>query len=61
LISFTLGEIAINALIGVIFGSRAMAFNLLVSAIATLMFETVNYLEHYGLQRKLLPGADHVY
>jgi alkane 1-monooxygenase len=38
-----------------------MAFNLLVSVITTLMFEAVNYLEHYGLQRKLLPGTDKVY
>ena len=50
-----------NALIGIFFGTKAMAFNLFVSAIATLMFETVNYLEHYGLYRKLLPGAHHVY
>jgi alkane 1-monooxygenase len=38
-----------------------MGFNLVVSVIATLMFETVNYLEHYGLQRKLIPGAENVY
>ena len=61
MISFTLAEIALNALIGICLGSRAMAFNLLVSAITTLMFEAVNYLEHYGLQRKLLPGTDKVY
>ncbi len=61
LISFSLGEIAMNAFIGICFGTKAMAFNLVVSAVATLMFETVNYLEHYGLQRKLLPGADNVY
>ena len=61
LITFTAGEILFNALIGYIFGTKAMCFNLVVSLIATLMFETVNYLEHYGLQRKLLPGADNVY
>ena len=61
MISFSLAEIAMNALIGIFFGTKAMVFNLAVSAVGTLMFETVNYLEHYGLQRKLLPGADNVY
>jgi alkane 1-monooxygenase len=61
LITFTAGEILFNALIGYAFGTKALCFNLVVSMIATLMFETVNYLEHYGLQRKLLPGAENVY
>ncbi len=61
MITFTLGEIIYNALIWYCFGNRALCFNLTVSLIATLMFETVNYLEHYGLHRKLLPGTDKVY
>lgn len=47
--------------IGVFFGLFAMAFNLLVSLLTTLMFETVNYLEHYGLSRKLINGSDSIY
>ena len=26
-----------------------------------MMFESVNYLEHYGLQRKLMPGYTDIY
>ena len=61
LITFTAGEILYNALIGYIFGTKGMVFNLVVSLITTLLFETVNYLEHYGLQRKLIPGSEDVY
>ena len=61
LITFTAGEILYNALIGYIFGIKGMVFNLVVSLITTLLFETVNYLEHYGLQRKLIPGSEDVY
>ena len=25
--------------------------------IVALMYETINYVEHYGLMRKLLPGG----
>jgi alkane 1-monooxygenase len=42
-------------------GTRTLGFHLLVSAIITLMFEAVNYIEHYGLQRKLIPGSESVY
>jgi alkane 1-monooxygenase len=48
-------------LIYLIFGSRALVFHIIVSCLVTLMFEAVNYLEHYGLQRKLIPGSDSVY
>jgi alkane 1-monooxygenase len=49
MISFTVGQIIYNALIWYFFGDRALCFNLLISFFTTLMFETVNYLEHYGL------------
>ena len=31
------------------------------SLAVTLMLEAINYLEHYGLERKLLPGSSDVY
>jgi len=43
------------------FGLRALVFHFIVSFTITLMFEAVNYLEHYGLQRKLIDGSDSVY
>jgi alkane 1-monooxygenase len=42
-------------------GTRALIFHCIVSSTITLMFEAVNYLEHYGLQRKLIEGSDSVY
>ena len=61
IITFSFGQIIYFAIIGAIFGVKALLFNLLVSYLALMMFESVNYLEHYGLSRKLLPGADQVY
>ena len=61
MITFVLGEAAYLGLVYYIFGFKALGFHLLYSVIITLMFETVNYLEHYGLQRKLLPGSTDVY
>ncbi len=48
-------------MIGYLFGARALCFNLLVSYLTTMMFESVNYLEHYGLERKLIPGSENVF
>ena len=61
MITFVLGQAAYLGLVYYIFGGRALSFHLLYSLIMTLMFETVNYLEHYGLQRKLIPGSTDVY
>jgi alkane 1-monooxygenase len=41
-----------------VFGGRAVVFHLIYSAIVTLMFEAVNYLEHYGLMRKKLDPSN---
>ena len=35
-----------------IFGKNAIIFSLIYSAITIFMIETVNYIEHYGLERK---------
>src|SRR5262249_39428996 len=46
------------ALLGVAFGPRAMAFFLAQSFVAIAFLETVNYMEHYGLERRLIrPGV----
>lgn len=57
MITFSLGQAAYLCLVYYIFGAKALGFHLLYSLIVSLMFETVNYLEHYGLVRKLLPGS----
>ncbi|TNV78363.1 hypothetical protein FGO68_gene1002 [Halteria grandinella] len=52
LITFNLAQAAWIGIVYSIFGGRAAVFHLIYSAIVTLMFEAVNYLEHYGLERK---------
>ena len=49
---------ALAAAIGLLAGPRAMAFFLGQSAVAIGFLETVNYIEHYGLRRRLIsPGV----
>lgn len=44
--------------VGILFSVQAMLAYLVVGLLGILMLETVNYLEHYGLQRKeLRPGV----
>jgi len=40
--------------VGIIFGWKACGYYLLAAVIGFLLLETVNYIEHYGLQRKNL-------
>ena len=47
-----------TAAIGLVGGPRAMAFFLGQSAVAIAFLETINYIEHYGLRRRLVgPGV----
>ena len=40
------------------FGARGLVYFLLQSAVAVAFLETVNYIEHYGLERRLVrPGS----
>jgi alkane 1-monooxygenase len=49
---------AAAAALGVGFGPRAVWFFVAQSAVAVGFLETVNYIEHYGLQRRLVaPGV----
>lgn len=56
-ITFNVGQLAYLGIIWAIFGLRALVFHCILSIIITLMFEAVNYLEHYGLQRKLIDSV----
>ena len=60
-ITFNVGQLVYLGVIWAIMGTRTLIFHMVVSSIITLMFETVNYIEHYGLLRKLIPGSDSVY
>src|SRR5687768_16314298 len=45
---------AVAATLGLAFGPRAVAFFFGQSAMAVMLLEAVNYIEHYGLERKKL-------
>ena len=45
-------SIAMAAGVGLCLGGQALAFFLIQACTAVLLFESVNYLEHYGLERR---------
>jgi alkane 1-monooxygenase len=54
MIQFSLIQIAFLALIFFIFGWLATVYFIAAAVIGFLLLETVNYIEHYGLQRKVV-------
>jgi len=54
MIQFHLIQIAFVALLFFVFGWLVTLYFLAAAAIGILLLETVNYIEHYGLQRKAL-------
>ncbi len=52
MIQFRLIQIAFMCLIFFVFGGLVTLYFLLAALIGILLLETVNYIEHYGLQRK---------
>lgn len=61
LITFNIGHILYLSFIYAVFGLKATLFHIMYSLAVTLMLEAINYLEHYGLEPKLLPGSSDVY
>lgn len=58
MIQFHVIQLAVIVAVGLFISLQAMIAYLVVSLIGILMLETVNYLEHYGLQRKeIRPGV----
>lgn len=52
MIQFTLIQLAFLSVIFICFGWLVMLYFLAAAGIGILLLETVNYIEHYGLQRK---------
>lgn len=53
-----LASVALAATLGLAFGPRAVWFFLGQSAVAVGFLETINYIEHYGLERRqVAPGT----
>lgn len=49
---FQIIQIALVSTIGIVFGLKILLYFVAAAFIGILMLETVNYIEHYGLQRK---------
>ncbi|MEM1007799.1 MAG: alkane 1-monooxygenase [Myxococcota bacterium] len=54
MLRFQLYQLALACTIGFVLGAHTLLLFLTVSAMGILLLESVNYLEHYGLQRKRL-------
>ncbi len=52
MLQFQLVQIAFCITIGFVFGWAVLGYFLIAATIGILLLETVNYIEHYGLQRK---------
>ncbi len=57
MIRFTLIEAALLTSIALAFGHVALGFFLGQAVVGFLLLESVNYVEHYGLQRQQLPSG----
>lgn len=54
---YTALQLLYLVLIGLAFGVAAVGYAILVGILGFLLLESVNYIEHYGLQRKQLPSG----
>ena len=57
MVRFTIIQVIFVAIIFLIFGGFATLCFLASAVLGILLLETVNYIEHYGLQRKLLDNG----
>jgi len=55
MLRFQLWQLGWLVAVGVVFGPKALAGAVAVAIIGFLLLETINYIEHYGLRRRLLP------
>ena len=57
LVVFNVGHALYMWAIYCLFGGLAAAFHFFYSVLVIILLETINYIEHYGLLRKELPGG----
>ena len=43
--------------VGLLFGAKALLGAITIALIGILLLETINYIEHYGLRRRILPSG----
>lgn len=56
---FHFAEMVYILLIGFFFGAAVLGWVILAGVFGFLLLETINYIEHYGLQRALLPSGNY--
>lgn len=57
MVRFQVIQLAYLSVIGFVFGTPSVIFAIFAAIIGFLLLETVNYIEHYGLQRKMLENG----
>ncbi|MGY6742924.1 MAG: alkane 1-monooxygenase [Cecembia sp.] len=57
MIRFTVYQTAYLLVVVGIFGWTMLPYALAIALIGVLLLETINYIEHYGLRRKMLPSG----
>ncbi len=57
MLRFALWQAAWLAAVALLLGLRALLGALAIALIGVLLLETINYIEHYGLRRRILPNG----
>lgn len=57
MVRFTIWNLLYLGAIGYLFGWIFLPFALVIAFTGILLLETINYIEHYGLKRKLMPDG----
>jgi len=56
LVTFNLCQLAYILCVYLYLGMRVTLFHLVYSLVSVLLYESINYIEHYGLTRKKING-----
>jgi len=59
MIQFQLLQLALLIIVYLVFGLKIMMAFMAAATIGFLLLETVNYIEHYGLERKIAPSGQY--
>jgi len=57
MIRFTVYQTLYLSAVVILFGWTMLPYALAIALIGVLLLETINYIEHYGLRRKMLPNG----
>jgi len=57
MIRFSIYEMLYLLVVGLLFGFSLVPFAVAIAFVGVLLLEIINYIEHYGLQRKILPSG----